>query len=323
MKAINYTPQCNINQGNATLEQKKYKAKYNYSFIPLIIERTNFAVIIRSSYYQLQLSCQDLSQLTGIIFNSLQEVFSLITNSFDNNNYYIKEISNSKLNIIIKIYVDSRKMQKDIELILAENFEDKNSLIKELFNKYNNVENGIKQLKNNNFLLNEENKRLKEDNMNLKNQLQLNQKNTMNNFEDLQMKIMNAFNMINELKMTLNQIQEKSNMNFMNNFQGNNMIPMSQSNNEIQYEKNIMSVIFYCQGIEAIPRKCSVFCKPDDLVSDLLEKYKKKIGFKFDENELRFSYNAQTLNKKRTIKESGIINNSIIYVYYKNNIVRY
>ena len=78
MNAINFTPQNNMSQIEAIIEKKEYRANFNYSSLPIVIERTNNAIIIRSSYYQLKLSSQDLSQLTGIIFNSIQEVFFLL-----------------------------------------------------------------------------------------------------------------------------------------------------------------------------------------------------------------------------------------------------
>ena len=305
MNAINFTPLNNMNQIEAIIEKKEYRANFNYSLLPIVIERTNNAIIIRSSYYQLKLSSQHLSQLTGLIFNSIQEVFFFITNTFDNNNYYIKEKTNSKFNIIIRIYDNIRGMTKDIELCLEGNFEDKNYLIKELFNKCNNLENEIIPLKNNNCLLNEENKKLKEENMKIKNELQLYQNNTMNS-------IMNALNSINEIKMDVNQIKQNNNINFMNN-------------NNIIKEKNDIQVIFRysLQHLELVVmfKPIVLDCKPNDLVSDVIYQFKKKSVFEINEKEYAFIFNAKDLNnglkKNKTLLEAGISNFANIFVVKK------
>ena len=118
MNAINFTPQSNMSQIDSIIEKKEYSAKFNYTFLSIVIERANNAIFLRSSYYQLKLNSQDLSQITGLIFNSIQEVYFFITNTFDNNNFYIKEKSNTKFNIIIRIFDNIRGMLKDIELCL-------------------------------------------------------------------------------------------------------------------------------------------------------------------------------------------------------------
>ena len=208
-------------------------------------------------------------------------------------------------------------MQKDIELCLEKNFEDKNYLIKELFNKCNNMENEIIQLKNNNYLLNEENKKLKEENMNIKNEIQLYQNNTMNS-------IMNSFNSINEIKMTVNQIQQKNNMNLMNNQQ---MMPMNNKqmmsnpllNKKIKKEENDICVIFQF-GNDSLQRH-SIYCKPNDLVSDIIKKFKKKINFKFDEESYKFIFNATIINKTLTVEEEGLFDGATIFVYSRKKLM--
>ena len=82
MNAINFTPQSNMSQIDSIIEKKEYSAKFNYTFLPIVIERANNAIFLRSSYYQLKLNSQDLSQITGFIFNSIQEVYFFITNIF-------------------------------------------------------------------------------------------------------------------------------------------------------------------------------------------------------------------------------------------------
>ena len=153
--------------------------------------------------------------------------------------------------------------------------------------------------------------------MNIKNEIQLYQNNTMNS-------IMNAFNSINEIKMTVNQIQQKNNMNLMNNQQ---MMPMNNQqmmsnpffNNNIKKEENDIRVIFKF-GNDSLNRY-SIYCKPNDLVSDIIKKLKKTINFKFDEESYKFIFNATIINKTLTVEEEGLFDGAAIFVQSKKGVM--
>ncbi len=53
-----------------------------------------------------------------------------------------------------------------------------------------------------------------------------------------------------------------------------------------------------------------VQCMPDDKVSDVIKKYRKKAG---DHDSTKFIFNAKNLNPCLTVAEAGITNNAIIF----------
>ena len=156
--------------------------------------------------------------------------------------------------------------------------------------------------------------KLKEENMKIKNELQLYQNNTMNS-------IMNALNSINEIKMDVNQIKQNNNINFMNNQQ---MMPIPLFNNNIIKEKNDIQVIFRyrLEHLELVVnfKPIVLDCKPNDLVSDVINQFKKKSVFEINELEYAFIFNARDLKKDLTLLEAGIPNFANIFVVKKPKI---
>ena len=179
--------------------RKEYKAVYGSNFYNIIIEKTNNNIIIRINYFEIKLNIQSLSLLTNTIFNSNDKGFEFIINIFNQNNYYIKDILFNKITLRIIIYDIIQGNKKEIDIELCENFEDKNYLIKELFNNYIKLENNINYINNDNKLLKEENNNLKNEIYNLK-------QNYNNDINELKMQIMNYNNMINQIQQQLNQI---------------------------------------------------------------------------------------------------------------------
>ena len=99
------------------------------------------------------------------------------------------------------------RIEKDIELILLENFENKNILIKELFNKYINIEKEIYEMKNDNKLIKEENDKLKQDNNILKKEIEIIKNNNKNEIGGLHIQYMNMMNTFNQqIKQFMNRI---------------------------------------------------------------------------------------------------------------------
>ena len=151
--------------------------------------------------------------------------------------------------------------------------------------------------------------------MKIKNELQLYQNNTMNS-------IMNALNSINEIKMDVNQIKQNNNINFMNNQQ---MMPIPLFNNNIIKEKNDIQVIFRYGfnhlGLEVNFKPIVLDCKPNDLVSDVIDQFLKKSVFVINEKEYAFIFGAKNLNKDLkkdlTLLEAGISNFANIFVVKK------
>ena len=170
--------------------------------------------------------------------------------------------------------------------------------------------------------------------MYLKNNLQLIQNNYNNNFGETQMKLMNAFNMINELRSTINQLEQKMNMNFMNNshinqfnqnlnnFPNINQLSFQKNSNNMMSDNNSLSVFFRPSGIY-VPKEIKpiiINCKREDLISNIIAKYKGKVKEIFDINidkKVKFIFEARELSPILTANETGLANNANIFVVFK------
>ena len=160
------TPNNNITE--EILMRKEYFAQYYSEVYNITIDKTNSNIIIRNNCYEIKLDKQTLSLLTKVIFNTIDDMFTFLLNIFNQNKYYIKQILNNKMILVIGVYNMIEGREKEIELKLKENFEDKNYLIKELFNRYTKMEKNIKEVNYNNQILKQENNKLIQENMNLK-----------------------------------------------------------------------------------------------------------------------------------------------------------
>ena len=202
MKAAHFKTTPGETKTEEILIRKEYKVNYLSDIYDIIIEKTNYNIIIRNNYYELKLNPENLSLLTNTIFNSIDDAFEFMINIFNNNQYFIKGIFSNKILLGIQIY-DIMGNKKEIELELKENFEDKNYLIKELFNKYIKIEKDLNEVKKDNNILKVENNKLNKDNMNLKMELESIKKNNING---LQIQINNINNMINQIQQRLKEL---------------------------------------------------------------------------------------------------------------------
>ena len=140
----------NLNKGNKyenLLDYEEYyliKEKVKYKFI--IGKRSN-DIIIKYKKYELILNNNDLSILTNSIFNKINDSFLFIINIFKENKVIIKDIIINK-NITLLLNININNKQKDIEIILLYNKTNKDLIINELNNSYNNLKKDINYLKN-------------------------------------------------------------------------------------------------------------------------------------------------------------------------------
>ena len=301
--------------------RKEYKAVYGSNYYNIIIEKTNNNIIIRINYFEIKLNIQSLSLLTNAIFNSNDKGFEFIINIFNQNNYYIKDILFNKITLRIIIYDIVQGNKKEIDIELCENFEDKNYLIKELFNNYIKLENNINYINNDNKLLKEENNNLKNEIYNLK-------QNNNNDINELKMQIMNYNNMINQIQQQLNQINNiyqeinsiKNQINTMyidiNSINLNNRLSL----NNINEDNKGICIIFWVRdsnGQEGEP--IQIQCDIHEKISSLIKKYRYKSG-NYSYNRI-FIFNAKNLNiySPLTIAELGFTNYTNIFVVNKSN----
>ena len=236
------------------ISKNEYKVNYLSDYITITIEKTKDNIIIRSNYYELKLNIENLSILTKTIYKSIDEVYEFINNIFIQNKFIIKDKNSQMISIIIIIYDNIKGKNKKIELLLKENFDNKNYLIKDLFNKYMKLEKEIIEERNNNKILNEDNIKLKQENMNIKTEIESIKNNYNNNIGDIKMNIMNITNQIyqlqqqlNEFIFQINQIQQQLNSISMNNnnsmMNQNNFSLMNPQNSFNQINQNNFNLI--------------------------------------------------------------------------------
>ena len=328
------------------LIQKEYITKYKSDLIKIMIGKTKDNIFIRSTYYELKLNIDYLSSLTKTIYKSIDEAFEFIEKIFNENKYKIKEKSSKSIKLIITIFEINAsysiiKTENDIELILLGNFENQNILIKELFDKYINIEKEIYEIKNDNKLLKEENDKLKQNNNNIKMEIEMIINNNKNEILGIQMQNMNMIQeQINNLIVIISGIEQRINMisnnnlNFVGQNNFNNFNPMNNIfnfnhynlNEMSQYNFNSMNNNLNMNGDKLsdnnrlkfasfiFPGGCSVcvLFKDDDLISTIIERFRLKTDY-FNKY-IRFIFNEKIINPNYTAKEIGLSENSKIYI---------
>ena len=254
MSAAPYLKTPIVFENEEILSKKEFKIKYFSDYINIIIYKTKNNIIIRSSYYELKLSLEDLSLLTKTIYKSIDESFEFINNIFINDKFKIKEINLNEIKIIIITYDVIKGKDKEIELCLKENFNNTNYLIKELFNKYKELEKEIINEKNNNQKLFEENNIIKNENINMKKEIEIIKNNNNIEINEMKMNIYNQIyylqNQINQFIFQINQIKEQMNSILMNNnnyniMNNNNYNKLNNNNsnfNNMIYQNNFNSM---------------------------------------------------------------------------------
>ena len=93
-----------LNSSENLLESKEYKIeKDNYNY-DIVIGKTKDNIIIRCLYYELKFNNNDLSTLTKIVYNSLDDSYEFIKNSFEYKKILIKDITKAKIILVINTY---------------------------------------------------------------------------------------------------------------------------------------------------------------------------------------------------------------------------
>ena len=113
----------------------------------------------------------------------------------------------------------------------------------------------------------------------------------------------NNINIFNSMPNQINMF------NNLNNNQFQQMMPPNIIDNTQEIIKEIIDLRFKNSlGIVTI-----ISCSPDDKVSDVIQKYK-NIDQSYGKKELIFLFKGIKLNPNKSIKEEGLIKNSIIVV---------
>ena len=144
------------------LDTKEYKIKKDDKIYNISVNRTDEELLIKYLNYECRLSITDLTKLTKIFIDNLNEGFKFITNIFENDKVNIKEIVKNK-NMKLKITIfDYSGKEMIIEIDLIFNKKNKDFIIDELTNKCESLENEV-------FKLKEEIKEIKKELNELKN----------------------------------------------------------------------------------------------------------------------------------------------------------
>ena len=115
---INYDSNENQIQESNTYYIEKDNLTYTFT-----LKKTDTQIIIASKKYQIKLSLFDLSNKTKLVFDSIEEAYGILSNSFSNNKIEIKNYSPNK-KITIKIFIYNHK-NKEKSFLLVLNY-DKN-----------------------------------------------------------------------------------------------------------------------------------------------------------------------------------------------------
>ena len=294
-----------IDYSKELLDQKEYKVKFYSNYIDVLIGKSKKNIIIRSLYYELKLNKEDIAILTKTIYNSLDESFEFIKNSFEQNKCRIKEKNSNILKLIIVTYDIIKSKEKEIELTLNKNLNNQNYFIMELYNKFMKLENEFIKEKNNNKKNNEENNKLKQENMNMKKEI-----------EGMKMNIMNMSNQIQQLHQQINQLIMKMNLFSMNNINliNNNNLNLNNNQNMFNFHSNNEKSGLICFS-QKIKSPISIKFHDNDLLSLIIGKFVTK------KKDIQIINNTKFLNPNLTAAEANLNNTCNIFIFYYYKIV--
>jgi hypothetical protein len=229
------------NNFNENKEIYECETNFNDEPIKLTIGKAYQDIFIRSSYYGLYMTLDDLKKLTKLAFESIDESYNFIKDRFIKKQFKIKNITSNELSLIIQTRDPIKEGYKEIEFVLNEKIENNEAyIIKDLYYKNVRQNQNYNKMKNEINSLNEEIQKLQNEMMNMKNLIQQFQQyqsfctyniNNLNcNFSNIKnnMNIMN--NNIYQLNSDMNNIKMNNNIEY-NSFMNNNNLNNSNMNN--------------------------------------------------------------------------------------------
>ena len=315
------TPAPSICENEAYVPQKEFSINYKDDIIKIFIGKTSKNIIIRSSYYEIRLTPEELSKITKMAVKTVDDAFNFIENIFENKKYTISNITPKELNLVINIFDIITGNKKDIPLILNENIKDNSKfLIKELFEKNKELKKEIIQLK--------------EENLNLKKEIEDNNKEISNMKENQNMikdQIAQFESKIYWLNFNFNKFNTFNqfggpNQNYNNNF--NNFGQFNQMNpNQNNYNVNLDDYIYPVkkeEGEEIEIKSVSIFynndrvvlpCTSETTISKLIFFFKMKLRI---EDDFILVFNGVKIPNELTLQEANIKNESKLYLYKLN-----
>ena len=216
------------------LDFKQYKIYYNKSPFDILIGLTKEDVLIKSFNYYKKINKNELSKLTNVIYNSVEELYEFIKNIFEQNKVIIKEITKEMMKLMITIYDGLKMKEKEIEVNLLSHLINEDYIAK-LIDKYSKLEKDL-------YIIKDANRKIIEKNENIEKENKILKKENIKINKDiiiLKDQVNIIFENINEIKnQMMNNSQIKNNIISNNNqIRNNNINP----NNNILLNNNIIS----------------------------------------------------------------------------------
>ena len=142
----NYTLLNNPKIKGKLIAYEEYYLIYSNIIYKIIVGKKDEGIIFKTKNYVITFNKNDFSSLINYNFDKIDDVYDLLINSFIKNKAIIKDFSfYKKLTLNMKIIINN--IEKDIELILEYNPNNKDFNYLELNNNYNKVLNEIENLK--------------------------------------------------------------------------------------------------------------------------------------------------------------------------------
>ena len=148
------------------IETRSYYLNKNEKTYAIKIMKKNLDILIKAQKYEIQFNEKELSILTKIKFNSIDDAYTYITNVFEQKRVKIKKIKGNKsLLLLLKVFINNKK--QDIEITLISQREDNNLIIDKLIYQNNQLRNSIINIKNELMIIKKEITELKSFNNNI------------------------------------------------------------------------------------------------------------------------------------------------------------
>ena len=156
------------------LEYENYYLIKNNNAYKFIVGKNETEVFIKNKNYEIKLTNNDLSLLTNLKFNSINESYKFIKNFFDESKALIIEI---KINKTIKLILKNNISNKDIEITLLYNKTNNELSSLSSTKSVNELQKELNDEKKKNKILEQKIKELTLENNELKNKLARNPRN--------------------------------------------------------------------------------------------------------------------------------------------------
>ena len=263
---------------------KSNKEINNYPIINLIklneneifVIKANKNILIKYLYYETELDINDLALLSNKKYKTIEEYFAYFDSIFLEKNVTLDDFSNK-----IKLIIENNGYQKKVEIPLFKRKDYNNYIIEKIFDKNNDLNREINELKYDNALLRNQIKNIKSD------------------FEKLRAEHGKE---IENLKMQIKSLFQQQMNLMMNNFGCLNL------NNQ-----NIITIIFKLTNSMKTIYVQSFY---NDTFSSLINKFYLEYGKENKNKKIDFLFNGRklSLDSNDTLANLGIQNLSNILV---------